>query len=215
MKKHVLLVGIFSALLMTGCTSEEGSSESKVQEQEQKQDTSSEVSAKQIQSTDQSGNEVSSTLESPYKEIGEYFTEWELPEGGREGDFINGVTYENGYTFDKDTKLVLAREWGEEGEKPEPTEEQKPGVIMGLIVDAHDIAMNSQTGQTEAIFERLEEVHSLNDFEPLQEWLITTESFFSNADYLKGEESLEFYDKGVKELQKIKTVIMNVEDDGV
>lgn len=206
MKKHVLYSGLFAALLLTGCSSGESSENENTVEENQV--TTTEMSSV----LGETNEEEKSILESPYKEIKQHFKEWELPSGGEPSDeFFNSVRYENGYFFDKDSGVLVAREWEDGSGKPEPTEDQKVGVIMGLLSDASDLSSHSG-GESEAILGKIEEAKSLNDYEPLEDWLIDAEEIFINAEGLEGERSLEYYDKGDKELQKMSSLIFNVED---
>ena len=208
MKKRGMMLGVSAVLLLSGCGStEEPETESPQSEVQEIQTSSEEVTA----ADDESEDEV--ILESPYKEIKQHFDQWELPEGGEEGEFVNSITYENGYTFDKDTKAMMARSWGETGEEPEATEEQEVGIIMGHLLDATEIpspenrTKGNASGQTEPIVQKLQEVKELNDFEPLEEWILETEVIFSGYDDLEEDERAAVYSKGYDELQKMADLI--------
>ena len=208
MKKRGMMLGVSAVLLLSGCGStEEPETESPQSEVQEIQTSSEEVTA----ADDESEDEV--ILESPYKEIKQHFDQWELPEGGEEGEFVNSITYENGYTFDKDTKAMMARSWGENGEEPEATEEQEVGIIMGHLLDATEIpspenrTKGNASGQTEPIVQKLQEVKELNDFEPLEEWILETEVIFSGYDDLEEDERAAVYSKGYDELQKMADLI--------
>lgn len=208
MKKHGMMLGVSAIFLLSGCGStEEQETKSPQSEVQETQTSSEEVTA----ADDESEEEV--ILESPYKEIKQHFDQWELPEGGEEGEFVNSVTYENGYTFDKDTKAMIARSWGKNGEEPGATEEQEVGIIMGRLLDAAEIpspenrTKGNASGQTEPIVQRLEEVKELNDFEPLKEWILETEEIFKAYDDLEDEEKAVVYTKGYEELQKMADLI--------
>lgn len=208
MKKHGMMLGVSAVLLLSGCgNTEEPETESPQNEVQETQTSSEEVTA----ADDEPEDEV--TLESPYKEIKQHFDQWELPEGGEEGEFVNSITYENGYTFDRDTKAMMARSWGENGEEPEATEEQEVGIIMGHLLDAAEIpspesrTKGNASDQTEPIVQKLQEVKRLNDFEPLEEWILKTEEIYKGYDDLEDEERAVVYTKGYEELQKMADLI--------
>lgn len=155
-------------------------------------------------------------LESPYKEIKDYFASYELPEEGRmEGSkFTNAVDYDNGYTFSEETKAMVAREHRDDGPE-KPTEGQEIGVIMGMIIDAaaiQDPENRTVTNASDQMFHplsRLEEIKEMNDFEPLEEWLIETESILKKVETSETEEDRKvFYAEGYERLQKMNSLIM-------
>ncbi|WP_088007952.1 hypothetical protein [Indiicoccus explosivorum] len=123
-------------------------------------------------------------LGAPYDQLEEFIAAYELPAEGRvptEDDaysvFPNPnavVIYENGYTFDAETRRLIMIKYNEDGEKPEPAPGQETGVVLGAIADAMATPNLDEvlTGTDVAyVTGRLEEAKALNDFEPLEVWL--------------------------------------------
>ncbi|WJY27544.1 hypothetical protein [Sporosarcina trichiuri] len=153
--------------------------------------------------------------EYPYKEIKKHFENYELPQEGRVADsqFINGITYENGYTFDSRTKAMMAREHSETGPAA-PTEGQKTGVIMGLLSDAAameepgDRTSSNASSQVDLPLSRLKEIRELNDFEPLEAWLAETEEILNKVDTSESwEGNKRYYSEAYQRLQEMKSLI--------
>ena len=210
MKSYTLLgVGISMSLLLAGCGNSEEPVEVETTEQQLQEKPSSEISANETKEQEEA------ELESPYQEIKDYFDEWELPEGGDENsEMVNSVTYENGYTFDKTTKALVSRAYQVNGSPAEPTEDQQVGVLMGWLQDAAAIpapehrTTGNTIGQVANPLSRLEQVKELNDFEPLEEWIIETEEILKNFDDIETEEErAKVYAEGYERLQKINTLI--------
>ncbi|MDQ0427201.1 outer membrane murein-binding lipoprotein Lpp [Planomicrobium stackebrandtii] len=209
MRKSTLGIVISAELLLAGCGNAEESAEVETTENELQEESSSEISA------NESKEQEENKLESPYQEIKDYFEAWELPEGGEESsEMANGVTYENGYTFDKTTKALAARTYQVNGSPAEPTEEQKVGVIMGWLADAaaipapEDRTTGNAAGQVANPLSRLDQVKELNDIEPLEEWIIETEEILKDFDEIKTEEQrAKVYAEGYERLQKINALI--------
>jgi len=209
MKSYTLGVGISVSLLLAGCGNADESAEVETNENQLQEESSSEISA------NESKEQEEIQLESPYQEIDDYFNEWELPEGGEESsEMANGVTYENGYTFDKTTKALVARAYQVNDGPAEPTEEQQVGVILGWLQDAaaipapEDRTTGNAAGQVANPLSRLEQVKELNDFEPLEEWIIETEGIWKDFDEIETEkERAEVYAEGYERLQKINALI--------
>ncbi|WP_142829695.1 hypothetical protein [Planococcus soli] len=209
MKKYTLGIVISVALLLAGCGNADESTEVETTENKLQEESSSETSANKSKELEET------KLESPYQEINDYFDEWELPEGGEESsEMANGVTYENGYTFDKTTKALAARSYQVNGSPAEPTEEQKIGVIMGWLADAAAIpapehrTTGNAAGQVANPLSRLGQVKELNDFEPLEEWINETEEMLKDFDEIETEEErAKIYAEGYERLQKINALI--------
>ncbi|TKD70777.1 hypothetical protein [Pseudalkalibacillus hwajinpoensis] len=75
-----------------------------------------------------------------HQQIYDYLKAWKLPEQNRissEESGSSSITYENGYSFSKDTGYISSIDWGERNpevdERPLPTENQYMGVVMGYI----------------------------------------------------------------------------------
>ncbi len=211
MKKYIAGFSISAGLLVAGCSAEDDSAQvdstnEEIQEETQPTESTSEQTEQQEQQ-----------LESPYQEIKEYFDAWELPEGGKEDtEMVNGITYDNGYTFDKNTKVLIARLHPAEGEPAEPTEDQKVGVIMGWLQDAAAIpepeyrAKGNAAGQVANPLFRLSEAKQLNDFAPLDEWISETEEIFAGFDDIETEqERAAVYAEGYERLEKMSSLIQN------
>lgn len=209
MKSYALGVGISVSVLLAGCGSADESAEVETTENQPQDESSPDTSAKETVQKEET------KLESPYQEINDYFDEWELPEGGEENsEMVNGVTYDNGYTFDKTTKALAARAYQANGSPAEPTEEQKVGVIMGWLADAAAIpapehrTTGNAAGQVANPLSRLDQVKELNDFEPLEEWITETEEIWKDFDEIETEEErAKVYAEGYERLQKITALI--------
>lgn len=207
MKKYTLGFGISAALLLTGCGTAEESKVENPESEVQEDQTSDEVTT-----ASETKEEKEDVLESPYKEIKEHFDNYELPSGGKEDGRL--VSYENGYTFDKETKFMMGREWNENETVNEPTEEQKTGVIMGFLVDAaelgnfEDMTVTNYNEQMSHPISRLNQVSEMADFEPLKEWSQETASLLDEAQNLdSGDERQALLEEGYNELQKMKSLI--------
>lgn len=196
---------ISAALLLAACGTSE---EAKVENPE------SEAQGEQISTEVATASEAEEEviLESPYKEIKEHFENYELPDVGK----VDGrlVSYENGYTFDKETKFMIGREWNEDETVNEPTEDQKTGVIMGFLVDAaelgdfEDMTVTNYNEQMSHPISRLNQISELTDFEPLKEWSQETASLLDEAQNLdSGDERQALLKEGYNELQKMKDLI--------
>lgn len=160
--------------------------------------------------------EEDSALESPYLEISDYFTRYELPEEGRldSSEAVNGISYENGYTFDKDKKYMVGRVHYEGTGPAEPTEGQEVGVIMGLIAGAAAIQPpENQTAYTtlgalDPPLTSLDQAAELNDFEPLEEWIIEVENLLKQVQTSENEEEQkQYYEEAYEMLQKMYSII--------
>ncbi|ALS74099.1 hypothetical protein AUC31_01990 [Planococcus rifietoensis] len=211
MKKFAIGLGILSALLMAGCSASEETADIAVNESE----TVAEEYTPEATAEEETPEQEDPQLESPYQEIKEHFDSYELPEEGRlaDSEFVNAVEYENGYTFDQDTKAMVARIHSESG-PTEPTEGQKTGVIMGWLQDASGIPSpenrvgGNADGQVAAPLSRLQQIKDLNDFEPLEQWLIETENILLNFDDIKTEqERAEVYAEAYERLEKMSSLI--------
>lgn len=120
--KNVIAITALSALVLSGCETK------KVIEEE----------------GGDFGEQSIEQLDSPYLEISEFFSEWELPEEGilpedhEEYDLMVGgrVIYENGYIFDAETQDYIGRTYESNEESLEPTEGQATGFVKGLISEA-------------------------------------------------------------------------------
>ncbi|MCH4825177.1 hypothetical protein [Planococcus halocryophilus] len=155
-------------------------------------------------------------LESPYLEISDYFARYELPEEGRldSSEAVNGVSYENGYTFNKDKKYMIGRIHDEGTGPKEPTEGQKVGVIMGWIAGAAAIQHpENQTAYTtlgilDPPLTSLSQAKELNDFEPLEEWIIDVEDLLKHVQSSENEEEQkQYYEEAYEMLQKMYSII--------
>ncbi|RLJ87030.1 hypothetical protein [Planococcus citreus] len=211
MKKFAIGLGISSALLMAGCSDSEETADIGVSESETKpEESTSEVTAEK-----ETNEQEDAQLESPYQEIKDHFDSYELPEEGRlaDSEFINAVEYENGYTFDQDTKAMVARIHLESG-PAEPTEGQNTGVIMGWLQDASAIptpenrTKGNAAGQVDPILNRLQQIKELNDFEPLEQWVIETENSLVKFDDIETEqERAKVYAEAYERLEKMSSLI--------
>lgn len=155
------------------------------------------------------------TLESPYREIKTYFEDYELPQEGRlpKSDAINGISYENGYTFDRDTKAMVSRVWNN-GEVNEPSEGQKIGVIMGWLNDASGIpdlesmTITNDPNQFQQPISRLEQVKEATEFEPLKKWTSETIEVLASAQKTEDMDARqELIEEGYTRLQKMTSLI--------
>ncbi|ANU10874.1 hypothetical protein A1A1_18595 [Planococcus antarcticus DSM 14505] len=160
--------------------------------------------------------EEDSVLESPYLEISDYFTRYELPEEGRldSSEAVNGVSYENGYTFNKDKKYMVGRIHYEGTGPKEPTEGQEVGVIMGWIAGAAAIQHpeNQTAYMTLGILDppltSLGQAKELNDFEPLEEWIIEVEDLLKHVQSSENEEERkQSYEEAYEMLQKMYSIV--------
>lgn len=150
MKKFAIGLGISSALLMAGCSDSEESADIGGSESE----TTPEESTSEVTAEKETNEQENVQLESPYQEIKEHFDSYELPEEGRlaDSESVNGIDYENGYTFDQDTKAMIGRVHTETG-PAEPTEGQITGVIMGWLQDASGIP-SPETERAEMLMDK-------------------------------------------------------------
>ncbi|MFP3357505.1 hypothetical protein R0K17_09035 [Planococcus sp. SIMBA_143] len=211
MKKFAIGLGISSVLLVAGCSDSEGSANIGGNESE----TTPEESTTEVTAEEETPEQENAQLESPYQEIKEHFDSYELPEEGRlaDSEFVNAVEYENGYTFDQDTKAMVARIHSESG-PAEPTDGQNTGVVMGWLQDASAIptpenrTKGNAAGQVDPILNRLQQIKELNDFEPLEQWVIETENSLMNFDEIETEqERAEVYADTYERLEKMSSLI--------
>lgn len=141
--KNAITITALSALILAGCSTgkakgkEDVKSESNVAEEKQIEEVAEELEeSKEVE-------EPEEKFESPYSEIAEHFSGWELPKEGivpknhktYEGMNPEAVAYENGIVFNEETKLYIGK-FSEDGNVPMPTEEQLPGFEMGIISGA-------------------------------------------------------------------------------
>lgn len=146
--KFTYLIGtltVTSALLLEGCST----NETTVKKEATTDQASKVEKEKNVELTKE---EKIAELPSPYNEIGKHFAEWELPKEGRipktkeayEKYEIDGyepydkvVFYTNGYGFDEKMGILsyASYETDEDGqgEPPEPTPDQREGMIMGTV----------------------------------------------------------------------------------
>lgn len=205
MKKFRAGLGMVAALLLTGCGSTEEISkaeESKVEEE-----------ASSAEMTIASETKEEATLESPYKEIKTHFDDYELP---MEGIINKGTTieYENGYTFDSETKALTGRKWNDDGTVNAPTEGQKTGIVMGFLYDAaalgafEDMTITNSNEQMSHPISRLKQVQELTEFGPLDQWAEETAELLDKAQNMEyGEARQEVLKEGYDELQKMSSLI--------
>ena len=215
MKKYTLGFGLSAVVLLTGCgTAEEAKVESPESEVQGEQ-TSAEVTT-----ASETKEEKEVALESPYKEIKEHFDNYELPEEGvvkaNEGkSFAGSIEYENGYTFNSETKALDGRSYSETEGPEEPTEGQKTGVAMGWLVDAaamgefEDLTISNSSEQMSHPISRLNQVKELTDFEPLDKWATETIAILDKAQNMEaGDERQAVLKEGYDELQKMNSLIV-------
>ena len=211
MRKFAIGLGISMAILTAGCSDSEDSADVGVNESE----TTPEESVSEATAEEETVEQEVAQLESPYQEIKEHFDSYELPEEGRltDSESVNGIDYANGYTFDQDTKAMIARVHTENG-PAEPTEGQITGVIMGWLQDASGIpspenrAGGNANGQVAAPLSRLQQIKELNDFEPLEQWIIETENILMNFDDIETEqERAKVYAEAYERLEKMSSLI--------
>lgn len=215
MKKYTLGFGLSAALLLAGCgTSDEATVESPENEVQGEQ-TSTEVTT-----ASETKEEKEVALESPYKEIKDHFDSYELPAEGvvkaNEGkSFAGSVEYENGYTFNSETKALDGRSYSETDGPEEPTEGQKTGVAMGWLVDAaamgefEDITISNSKDQMQQPISRLNQVKELTEFEPLDSWATDVIATFEKAQNMdSGDERQAVIKEGYDELQKMNSLIV-------
>lgn len=214
MKKYIVGLGISSIFILAGCSNAKETVEVDEIEPAEIQTQENETSTVEVE---KKVDEEVMALEYPYDEIKKYFDEWELPEGGEEGkDFMNAVTYENGYTFEKDTKMLIARVHPDGVGPAEPTEDQAVGVIMGWLVDAAAMMTpedrptgNATSGQVEPSLLRLKDAQALNNFAPLNEWIGETQAIFENfAKATDVTEKNRLYTEGYNRMQKMTSIII-------
>ncbi|MEZ0480387.1 hypothetical protein [Planococcus sp. SSTMD024] len=110
MRKFAIGLGISMAILTAGCSDSEDSADVGVNESE----TAPGESVSEAMAEEETVEQEVAQSESPYQEIKEHFDSYELPEEGRltDSESVNGIDYENGYTFDQDTKAMIACAFG-------------------------------------------------------------------------------------------------------
>lgn len=209
MRKFGVGLGMSMVLLLTGCGSTEDLAEAKESKVEEKASSSETAAASKTKEEKQ----LEVVLESPYKEIKAHFDEYELP---KEGIINEGATieYENGYTFNKETKALSGRKWNEDGTVNAPTEEQKTGVVMGFLYDAaalgafEDMTVSNSNEQMHHPISRLKQVQELSEFEPLDQWAKETAELLDKAQNMEyGEARQALLKEGYDELQKMSSLI--------
>ncbi|MEZ0480388.1 hypothetical protein [Planococcus sp. SSTMD024] len=86
---------------------------------------------------------------------------------------------------------------------------------MGWLQDASGIpspenrASGNANGQIVAPLSRLQQIKELNDFEPLEQWIIETENILINFDDIETEqERAKVYAEAYERLEKMNALIL-------
>ena len=157
--KNIFTITALSALILAGCTEPEkaavdGSSEPEIfLDLNGVEYTVADTVNEEVKEDGEVIPASDEQLLATYNEIVEYFAEWELPSegilpedhGAYDRLLIEAVAYENGYTFEKETKKLFSRSYDVGAAPAEPTEGQIPGVLMGIISEVAGDLTNMST----------------------------------------------------------------------
>lgn len=179
------------------------------------------------------GKEPNEAMNFPqgYKEIAKIIKSYELPKEGKIKEEGNFISYENGYEFFKNSKILSSRIVYKEGGPKKPTEGQYLGVIMGLVGDIYS-ANHWEDNADDAIDEiyvdesvkldidikllKLQEIQLyVMDYEAIKDWVDETIVYLQETkqileiDTLKAKKS---YDKALKNIKNFNKVIDLVSD---
>jgi hypothetical protein len=250
--KFTYLIGtltVISALLLAGCNAKETT----VEKEATTAQASNVEKEKKVELTKE---EKLAELPSPYDEIGKHFAEWELPKEGRlpksdkayQGFLMedgkdpreSAVLYENGYGFDKKTGYFFTAAYEREeevnGKPPEPTPDQREGMIMGYIdeivqdgdyvIEGEPMYVKDKNGKTipnltfmanikvDIEAHVITPIHNVryyaekDELKPLEDWANETVNLFYDASETNDiEECWKSYSKGMDNIEQLDKAI--------